>query len=95
MELLLHPGRGFAVRDAGTIKLLAALDEEAAAELLWACLIDAPAGETISVDFLTADQDWGVAVVLEAGLALSAYGPVFVGGDPGPLTPYLPSGAYL
>jgi GNAT superfamily N-acetyltransferase len=95
MELLLHPGRGFAVRDAGTVKLLAALDEEAASDLLRACLVDAPAGETISVDFLTADQDWAVAVVLEAGLALSAYGPVFVAGDPGPLTPYLPSGAYL
>jgi GNAT superfamily N-acetyltransferase len=98
MELLLHPGRGFAVRDDGTVKLLAARDEAAASELLWACLIDAPPGASINVDFLTADQDWAVAVVLEAGLALSAYGPVFVGGNPShppPLTPYLPSGSYL
>lgn len=95
MELLLHPGRGFAVRDAGTVKLLAARDPQAASELLWACLIDAPPGATVSVDFLTAEQDWAVTVVLEAGLPLSAYGPVFVGGDPGPLTPYLPSGSYL
>jgi GNAT superfamily N-acetyltransferase len=95
MELLLHPGRGFAVRDAGKVKLLAARDEEAASELLWACLIDAPTGETISVDFITAGQDWAVAVVLEAGLPLSPDGPVFVGGDPGPLAPYLPSGAFL
>jgi predicted N-acetyltransferase YhbS len=98
MELLLHPGRGFAVRDGGTIRLLAARDEEAAGELLWACLIDAPPGVTISVDFLTAGQDWAIAVILEAGLPLSTYGPVFVGGDPShppPLTPYIPSSSYL
>lgn len=95
MELLLHPGRGFAVHGDGAVRLLAARDPEAAAQLLWAVLIAAPPGATVAVDFLMAEQDWAIAVVLEAGLALSPDGPVFVGGDPGPLTPYIPSGAYL
>jgi predicted N-acetyltransferase YhbS len=95
MELLLWPERGFAVHDGGTVKLLAARDEEAAAQLLWAALAAAPRGATVGVDFLTAGQDWAIAVLLEAGLALSPDGPVFVGGDPGPMTPYIPSGAYL
>ena len=95
MELLLWPGRGFVVHDFGTIKLLAARDEEAATALLWAALAAAPPGVTINVDFLTAGQDWAIAVLLEAGLALSPDGPVFVAGDPGPMAPYIPSGAYL
>jgi GNAT superfamily N-acetyltransferase len=95
MELLLHPGRGFAVHDAGTLKLLAARDDAAAAELLWACLAAAPPGATVGVDFIAAEQDWAVAVVLEAGLALSPDGPLFVSGDVGPMAPYVPCSAYL
>jgi hypothetical protein len=36
-----------------------------------------------------------VAIALEAGLALSPDGPLFVAGDVGPLRPYIPSGPYL
>jgi GNAT superfamily N-acetyltransferase len=95
MELLLHSDRGFAVHDEGTVKLLAARDEAAARELLWAALAAGPRGGTVAVDFLDAGQDWAIGVVLEAGLALSPDGPIFVGGDPGPMAPYIPSGAYL
>lgn len=94
--LLRHGDRGFAVHDgAGTVKLLAARDPEAATELLWACLAAAPPGATASVEFIAAEQDWAVQTVLEAGLALSPDGPLFVGGELGPMTPYLPSGPYL
>jgi hypothetical protein len=47
------------------------------------------------VDFLTAGQDWAVEICLEARLALSPEGPLFVRGEVGPLAPYVPSGAYL
>jgi hypothetical protein len=49
----------------------------------------------VTVDFLTAGQDWAVRACLDAGLALSPDGPFFTGGDLGPLRPYVPSGAYL
>lgn len=92
---LLVGERGFAVHEAGSPKLLAALDEAAARELLWACLAASPPGGTVNVEFITAGQDWAVDVVLEAGLALSPDGPLFVRGDVGPMAPYLPSGAFL
>ena len=37
------------------------------------------------VDFLTAGQDWAVQTCLSAGLALSPDGPMFAGGDLGPM----------
>lgn len=92
--LMMHE-RGFAVHDRGSPKLLAALDDDAATALLWACLAASGPGATVHVDFIGPDHDWAVQTVLEAGLALSPYGPVFVGGEVGPLRPYLPSGAYL
>jgi hypothetical protein len=87
--------RGFVVHRDGSPRLLAARDEEAAAALLWGALAEAPRGATVQVDFISAGQDWAIAVILEAGLALSPDGPLFVRGDVGPLRPYLPSGAYL
>jgi hypothetical protein len=49
----------------------------------------------VSVDFLTAGQDWALPVILDARLQLSPDGPMFAGGALGPMTPYVPSGAYL
>jgi GNAT superfamily N-acetyltransferase len=94
-RLLVHSDRGFVVHTQGSPRLLAARDEDAARALLWAALAASPPGTTVQVDFMTAGQDWAVAICLEAGLALSPDGPVFVRGDVGPLRPYLPSGAYL
>jgi hypothetical protein len=48
-----------------------------------------------SVDFLDAQQDWAIDVVLEAGLKLVPAGAICVRGDVGPMRPYIPSGAYL
>jgi GNAT superfamily N-acetyltransferase len=92
-ELLAWPGRGFALTAHGVIKLLAALDEEAAAALLRTALARADA--TAEVAWITARQQWAVGVALGAGLELAGGGAVFVRGDVGPFHPYLPSGAYL
>ncbi|MCW3039933.1 MAG: family N-acetyltransferase [Solirubrobacterales bacterium] len=94
-DLLVLPGRGFAIHQDGSPSLLAALDEEAATDLLWSVFAAAPAGATVHADFITAGNDWAIDVSLRCRLALSADGPVFVRGDVGPMAPYLPSGAYL
>jgi GNAT superfamily N-acetyltransferase len=94
-ELYVLPGRGFAFHREGSPFLLAALDDEAATDLLWSCFAAASPGASVHVDFITAGNDWAIAVSLRCRLALSADGPVFVRGDIGPLAPYLPSGAYL
>jgi len=94
-RLLLHGDRGFAVHDDEAVKLLAARDEAAAIDLLWACLAGLRTGATAAVDFLSAGQDWAVRTALDAGLALSPDGPIFTGGELGPLAPYVPSGPFL
>jgi hypothetical protein len=93
--LLVCEGRGYAVARDGAPVLLAALDDEAAADLVWSCLATARPGAEIHVDFLTAEQQWIVPLVLDAGLSLGSDGPCFTRGALGTLTPYLPHGAYL
>jgi predicted N-acetyltransferase YhbS len=94
-RLLLYEDRAFAVVRGERVVLLAGLDEPAATRALNAAFAAIAPGATTTVDFLTAGQDWAVRACLDAGLALSPDGPLFTGGDVGPLRPYLPSGAYL
>jgi GNAT superfamily N-acetyltransferase len=94
-SLLTFEDRAFAVARDGNVMLLAALDDEAASIVLWAALEAAGPGRTVRVDFLTAGQDWAVRTCLDAGLPLSPDGPMFTGGQLGPMRPYIPSGAYL
>ncbi len=93
-QLLVHDDGGWAAVRDGSPVLVAAGDEAIARDLLWSVLAAAP-GATVHVDFLTAGQDWAVEVCLQARLALSTDGPLFVRGEVGPLRPYIPSGAYL
>jgi GNAT superfamily N-acetyltransferase len=95
-QLLRHGDRGYAVvrREFG-IWLLVARDTEAATALLWSALALAPeASERPFARWLTGDQQWAIEVLVQAGLALSAEGALAVRGDPGPLAPFIPSGAF-
>jgi GNAT superfamily N-acetyltransferase len=94
-RLLLFEDRAFALVRGSTVALLAGLDEPAAARVLNGAFATTAPGATVVVDFLTAGQDWAVRACLDAGLVLSPDGPVFTGGDLGPLRPYIPNGAYL
>jgi GNAT superfamily N-acetyltransferase len=94
-RLLLVEDRAFALVRERRIVLVAGLDDAAATRALNAALAAMPPGASVSVDFLTAGQDWAIRACLDAGLALSPDGPFFTGGDLGPLAPYVPSGAYL
>jgi hypothetical protein len=89
------PERGYAVSRGGSLKLLAATDEQAARALLRAHLA-AVAGSEATVEWLTSSQQWAIRECLDAGLTLdSAGGAVLTGGELGAMVPYLPSGAYL
>jgi GNAT superfamily N-acetyltransferase len=94
-RFLVLPERGYALLRDGDVRLLAALDETAAATLLRACLAAAD-GRDASVEWITSAQGWAIAPCLDAGLELRADGgAVFLAGDVGPFAPYLPSGAFL
>ena len=94
-RLVLVEDRAFAVVRPDRVVLLAGRDEDAATRVLNGALASIPRGGSVTVDFLTAGQDWAVRACLDAGLAMSPDGPFFTGGDVGPLRPYVPSGAYL
>jgi GNAT superfamily N-acetyltransferase len=92
-ELLALPGRGFAAIREGDVKLVAAADDAAAATLLRSALARCKGHAEVS--WLTGAQRWAVDVVLTARMELAVWGAVFLRGDTGTFTPYLPSGAYL
>jgi GNAT superfamily N-acetyltransferase len=94
-ELLALPGRGYAVHRGGSVKAIAALDDEAAAALLRSVLARVPEGERAAVEWITATQQWAIEVAVAAGLELSPGGAVCLRGAVGPFRPYLPGGAYL
>jgi predicted N-acetyltransferase YhbS len=96
-EMLVAPGRGYAFVRGGQIRLAAAFDDDGARTVLRGALARvAERGEEAHVDFISARQQWAIDVCLEARLDLRAdAGCVFTGGDVGPFSPYLPSGAYL
>jgi GNAT superfamily N-acetyltransferase len=93
--LLVIDDEGFACTHGDCVTLLAARTEAAAEDLLWGAITSGPRGGTVSYDFVSADNQWAIGVGIEARLAISTCGPIFVRGDVGPMAPYLPSGAYL
>ncbi len=95
LRMLVAPGRGYVLSAGGEVRLLAALDEPAAQDLLRAAIALTPDGARASVDWVSAHQAWAMPVLLEAGLQIRVGGAVFVRGDVGRFVPYLPSGAYL
>lgn len=96
-SLLVLPERGYAVISGGRVRMCAAYDEQSARTVLLGALARiAAAGEEAEVEWLSSRQQWAIRVCVETGLSLDAEeGCVFVGGDVGPFSPYLPSGAYL
>ena len=52
------------------IVTLGALNEESAALVLRAMLAEAPPGETVEINWLTAAQQWAIRVLIEAGVEL-------------------------
>lgn len=87
--------RGFVWHDRGVVRLLAARDDDAATALLWRALAATPPRAPAHAAFITGAQQWALRVALDAGLRLTVDGAVCVRGAPGPLAPYLPSGAFL
>ena len=90
-RVVVAPGKGFAVlRPEGT-NWLAATDDATARDLLWTALAEAP-GE-VEIDWLGANQQWGIDVCLDAHLTLRGSASLCLRGQP-LMSPYLPCGAF-
>ncbi|MBV8560832.1 MAG: GNAT family N-acetyltransferase, partial [Acidimicrobiia bacterium] len=92
-RLLLFGDRAYAFLRGSRVSSVGGLDADAAARCLMAALAEAPPGP-VSFSWVTGAQQWAVRVALEARLELHPHGPVMVRGDSGPLSPYLPDGAF-
>ena len=66
-RLLLHEDQAYAVARDDRVVTLGARNEEAAALVLRAMLAEAPAGETVEINWLTAAQQWAIRVLIGAG----------------------------
>lgn len=94
-ELLVHPGRGYAIATQGDAKLVAALDREAAEDLLHSALAGSGDGPA-RVLWMTSEQQWAIDLCVRAGLKLDlGFGAVMRAGHCGTYRHYLPSGIYL
>jgi len=92
-RLLVAPGRGYVVARGPRPWFLAAVDEDVASGLLLAALATAGTDEEVTVEWITARQQWAIRACLDVGLELHPAGPVMTRGfDPPPA--YLPSGAF-
>lgn len=86
---------GFAVvRPGQGVWLLAAREEAEAEALLAAAITLAGRCERPFVRWVTEEQGWALAVLERVGLTISRYGGLFVGGEPGALSPFIPSGPF-
>jgi GNAT superfamily N-acetyltransferase len=94
--LLRLADRGFAVVqiEGSRVWMLAASDEAAARELLWAALEILAEPGRACMRWLTAEQEWAIEIALEVGLRPAIGGAVAVLGRPGPLRPFVPSAAF-
>jgi len=94
--LLLRAGdRGYVALQPGMgVWVLAALDEEAAAALLWTALDVLGDRDEIRIRWISGEQPWAIDVAVRAGLRLRTYGGLAVRGAVGPLAPFIPSGPF-
>jgi GNAT superfamily N-acetyltransferase len=93
-RLLVVPDRGYALARPSGIALLVADDDGAARRLLSAGMAATPEGARVEVNWITGSQQWAIGLCTDLGLELHPGGAVMVRGTPGPLTPYVPSGAF-
>jgi predicted N-acetyltransferase YhbS len=85
--------RGFAVMRGGFVGSLGATAPALAQRLLWATLALAEKPD-VTIEWLTADQQWAIDVALAARLSLGPGPSSCRRATLGPMTPYLPGGAY-
>jgi hypothetical protein len=88
-SLLIVDDRGYAVATPSGPAVLAAVDQDAALDLLLASLHHVPACSPIEFGRITGEQQWAIRALVDLGLRFRPWGPLVLRGFTPP-TPYLP-----
>jgi GNAT superfamily N-acetyltransferase len=91
-RLLVVPDRGYAVAGESGPTVVAALDEEAATQLLSDCLGQATA-EEVTIKRMAGGHQWAISVAVGAGLAIRPWGPIVSRNCAAPRSAYLQDSA--
>lgn len=92
--LLVLPDRGYAVVSTSGPDIVAALDHEAGAALLKACLSSCDRDGEAYIKRIGASHQWAIRVALDAGLALRPWGPLLTRNSAAANAAYLPDSAF-
>jgi GNAT superfamily N-acetyltransferase len=93
-RFLMIDARGYALAAAAGPQIVAALDTEAAANLLRACLRSCNDGSDVVIPRIGAAHQWALHVALDAGLALSPGGALVIKNNDAANSPYLPDNVF-
>jgi len=91
---LVLPDRGYSVGSPSGPDIVAALDDEAGATLLNACLSICGREGVVHIKRIGASHQWAVQVALDAGLALRPWGPLITRNSGAARAAYLPDSAF-
>jgi predicted N-acetyltransferase YhbS len=86
-------GRGYVACTEKGVAVLGATTAAAARSLLWTALAECT-DQDVSILWLRHDQSWAIDVALEARLSLRPTGSFCTRGAVGPMSPYIPNGAF-
>jgi ribosomal protein S18 acetylase RimI-like enzyme len=92
--LLVLPDRGYAIASMSGPDIVAALDNDAGATLLHACLSICGQEAEVHIKRIGASHQWAVQVALAAGLALRPWGPLITWNSAAATSAYLPDSAF-
>ncbi len=92
--LLVLPDRGYAVASASGPDIVAALDDEAGATLLRACLSRCDRENEAYIKRIGASHQWAIEVALQAGFSLRPWGPLITRNSAAATAAYLPDSAF-
>jgi GNAT superfamily N-acetyltransferase len=93
-KFLMIDGRGYALAGESGPQVVAALDEEAAARLLCACLRSCEDGSEVLISRVGARHQWALHVALDAGLRVSPGGALAIRDNAASSSAYLPDNVF-
>ena len=93
-QLLIDDEGGYVIARGGRVAMLSALTEDIAVRLLLDVLARCPAGEPVTVNWMTSRRQWALRTLAMAGVSIQVHESIMTRGRWEPELPYLPNGIF-